>query len=82
MEDMIKLGMKLGNSFTQMAIIEMEQELLWKLSWMVFPPTTFCFAHHMICMLPKEVPKSPTRYIIQELVKYSSELAVCESWQF
>ena len=30
----------------------------------------------MICMLPPEVGQS-TRYMIQELVKYMSELAIC-----
>lgn len=73
----IKLGMKIGGCFTPIAVVEMEQEILWKLSWNVFPPTAFCFAHQMICMLPREVPKSPTRYIVQELAKYMTELAVC-----
>lgn len=78
MDDMIQLGMKLGGSFTHLAIVEMEQDILWKLCWNVFPPTTFCFAYHMICMLPNEVPKSPTKYVIQELAKYMTELAVCK----
>ncbi|KAL7542849.1 hypothetical protein ACHAXR_012147 [Thalassiosira sp. AJA248-18] len=77
MDDMIKLGMRIGGCFTPLAIVEMENEILWKLSWNVFPPTAFCLAHNMICMLPREVPKSPTRYIVQELTKYMLELAVC-----
>jgi len=77
MEDMLKLGKKMGGSFSHSDIVEMEQEMLWKLEWGVYPPTTFAFAHHMICLFPDSVPKSPTRYIIQELCKYMSELAVC-----
>jgi hypothetical protein len=50
--------------------------LLLQLNWDVFPPTTFVFASHMMCMLPPEVKRS-TRYIIQELVKYMTELAIC-----
>ena len=46
------------------------------MNWDVFPPTSFVFASYMICMLPPEVKRS-TRYIIQELVKYMSELAIC-----
>ena len=84
MDDMLKLGMKLGSSFAPIAVAEMEQEILWKLSWNIFPPTAFCFAHHMICMLPRDVQKSPTRYIFQELSKYMTELAVCKCsvWTF
>lgn len=78
MDDMIKLGMKMGGCYSPLAIVEMEHELLWKLSWQVFPPTVFSFAHCMICMLPDDVPDSPTKYIIQELAKYQSELAVCK----
>ena len=77
MEDMLKLGKKMGSSFSHSDIVEMEQEMLWKLEWNVYPPTTFNFAHHMICLFPECVPKSPTRYIVQELCKYMSELAVC-----
>lgn len=76
MDDMIKLGATMGCSFSPPAIVEMERELLWNLSWSVFPPTAFCFAYHMICMFPREVASS-SRYILQELVKYMSELAVC-----
>lgn len=79
MNDMIKLGMKLGNcSFSHSDLVDMEQEMLWKLSWNVYPPTTLTFAHHMICLFPGTVPAAPTRYIIQELVKYQTELAVCK----
>ena len=39
-------------------------------------PDSFCFAHHQICMFPQDVTK-PTRYIIQELSKYMTELSVC-----
>lgn len=77
MEDMLKLGSKLGGSFSPLQVVEMENEVIWKLSWNVLPPTAFCFAHHMICMLPSEVPKT-VRYILQELTKYMTELAVCE----
>ena len=68
----------MGGSFSALSLVEMEHEMLWKLRWDVFPPTAFCFAHHMISMFPQEIPKSPTRYIIQELSKYMTELAVCE----
>ena len=79
LDDMVKLATKMGGGFyTPRAIIEMEQEMLWKFAWDVFPPTAFCFAHHMICMLPDEVPTAPTKYLIQELAKYQSELAVCK----
>lgn len=79
MEDMLKLGRKMGGpSFAHSDVVEMEQEILWKLSFNLHPPTAFAFAHHMICMFPHEVPKSPTRYIIQELAKYMTELAVCK----
>ena len=77
MDDMIKLGRKLGAFHAPHAVVEMEQEMLWKLEWKVHPPTAFCFAHHMICMLPREVPKS-TCYVLQELCKYMTELAVCK----
>jgi len=76
MDDMLKLGLKMGSSFAPIAVVEMENEMLYKLSWNMFPPTAFCIAHHMICMFPKEVTKSP-RYIVQELAKYMTELAVC-----
>jgi hypothetical protein len=78
MDDMLKLGTKMGGSFSRSAVVEMEYEILWKLSWNLFPPTAFSFAHHMISLFPREVPKSPTRYILQELTKYMTELAVCE----
>ena len=82
MEDMLKLGTKLGPlggpSFSHSDVVEMEQTLLWKLGFNLHPPTAFAFAHHMICMFTEEVPKSPTRYIIQELAKYMTELAVCK----
>ena len=74
MEDMIKLGTRLGGCFSPVEVVEMERELLWKLGWNVSPPTSLCFAHFMICLLPKEVSKS-TRYVIQELAKYMTELA-------
>jgi hypothetical protein len=47
-----------------------------QLNWNVFPPTAFYFANYMICMLPSEVKRSTT-YIIRELVKYMTELAIC-----
>ena len=78
MDDMLKLGMRMGGCFPPLSVVEMEHEMLWKLSWNIFPPTAFCFAHHMICMFPQEVPESPTRYIVQELAKYMTELAVCK----
>lgn len=78
MDDMIKLGMRLGVSISSHAVVDMELEILWKLKWNIFPPTAFCFAHHMISLFPREVPKSPTRYIMQELTKYMTELAVCK----
>lgn len=78
MDDMLKLGKKLGGSFSSRDVVEMELEIIWKLSWNIFPPTAFCFAHHMISLFPREVPKSPTRYILQELTKYMTELAVCK----
>jgi len=77
MDDMLKLGAKMGESFSRSAVVEMEHEILWQLSWNLFPPTAFCFAHHMISFFPQDVPKSPTRYILQELTKYMTELAVC-----
>ncbi|KAL3822970.1 hypothetical protein ACHAXA_008110 [Cyclostephanos tholiformis] len=77
MNDMLKLASTLG-SFSSRAVVEMELEILWKLSWNILPPTAFCFAHHMISLFPREVPKSPTRYILQELTKYMTELAVCK----
>jgi len=78
MEDMRKLALSLGNgsNYSANAVIEMEYDILWKLNWNVFPPTVYCIASHMICMLPPEVGQS-TRYMIQELVKYMSELAIC-----
>ena len=82
MDDMIKLGMRLGVSISSHAVVEMELEILWKLKWNIFPPTAFCFAHHMISLFPREVPKSPTRYIMQELTKYMTELAVCKCQWF
>lgn len=78
MDDMIKLGMRLGVSISSHAVVEMELKILWKLKWNIFPPTAFCFAHYMISLFPREVPKSPTRYIIQEITKYMTELAVCK----
>lgn len=77
MDDMLKLGARVGGSFSPLSLVEMEHEMLWKLKWDVFPPTTFCFAHHMISVFPQEITKSPTRYIVQELSKYMTELAVC-----
>jgi hypothetical protein len=77
MDDMLKLGAKMGESFSRSAVVEMEHEIMWQLSWNLFPPTAFCFAHHMISFFPQDVPKSPTRYILQELTKYMTELAVC-----
>ncbi|KAL3784107.1 hypothetical protein HJC23_012739 [Cyclotella cryptica] len=76
MEDMIKLGIGSDMIFSAGALVEMEYEILWKLNWNVFPPTAFCFAHQMICMLPSEVNRS-TKYTIQELTKYMTELAIC-----
>jgi hypothetical protein len=78
MKDMLKLATRMSGSFSSRAVVEMELEILWKLSWNMLPPTAFCFAHHMISLLPREVPKSPTRYILQELTKYMIELAVCK----
>mmetsp|Transcript_18328 Transcript_18328/g.39584 ORF Transcript_18328/g.39584 Transcript_18328/m.39584 type:complete len:305 (-) Transcript_18328:125-1039(-) len=76
MEDMIKLGMSGDDSFTASALVEMENELLWKLSWKIFPPTTLSFAHLMICMFPTGVTQR-TRYTLQELTKYMTELQIC-----
>ena len=79
LDDMVKLATKMGGGFyTPRAIIEMEQEMLWKFAWDVFPPTAYCFAHHMICLLPNDEPRAPTKYLLQELAKYQSELAVCK----
>jgi len=74
MVDMIKLGMSTG--FTPKQIIGMEHEILWTLKWNVMPCTVIQFAHYIITMMPVEVPKS-TRYLLQELSKYMSELAIC-----
>ncbi len=76
MNDMLKLGATMGCGFSPDSVVEMERDLLWTLSWNVLPPTAFCVAYHMIRMFPQEVATS-SRYIMQELVKYMSELAVC-----
>ena len=76
MDDMLKLGTALGCNISPVAVVEMERDLLCTLSWNVFPPTAFCFAYHMIRMFPREVVGT-SRYIMQELVKYMTELAVC-----
>lgn len=73
MEDMIKLG---SRPFTSLQLVQMEHDVLFTLQWDVLPSTTIEFAHHMICMLPSDVPKC-TRYVIQELSKYMSELSIC-----
>ena len=77
MDDMIKLGMGGVITFSAHALVEMEYEILWKLSWNTFPPTAFCFAHHLICMFPHPDVSKSTRYILQELSKYMTELAIC-----
>jgi hypothetical protein len=77
MDDMLKLGTALGCNISPVAVVEMERDLLWTLSWNVFPPTAFCFAYHMIRMFPREVVGT-SRYIMRELVKYMTELAVCK----
>lgn len=74
MIDMIRLGR--SSSFSSKQLIQMENEILFTLEWDVLPATTIEFAHHMICMLPSDVPRS-TRYVIQELSKYMCELAIC-----
>ena len=71
---MIKLG--LDRSITPEQLIQVEHDILFSLEWDVFPSTTIEFAHYMNCMLPSEVPNS-TKYLIQELSKYMSELAIC-----
>jgi hypothetical protein len=76
MNDMLKLGATMGYGFSPDSVIEMERDLLWTLSWNVLPPTAFCLAYHMILMFPQEVTKT-SRYIMQELVKYMTELSVC-----
>mmetsp|Transcript_32109 Transcript_32109/g.54788 ORF Transcript_32109/g.54788 Transcript_32109/m.54788 type:complete len:320 (+) Transcript_32109:258-1217(+) len=73
----LKLGTKIGGYFPPQSVHDMEHEILWMLSWNVFPPTPYCIAHQMICMFPWKVPESLTRYITQELAKYLTELAVC-----
>lgn len=77
MDDMLKLGATLGCVFSPSAVVAMETDILWTLSWNVFPPTAFCLAYHMIRMFPREVVGT-SRYIMQELVKYMTELAVCK----
>jgi hypothetical protein len=74
MEDMIKLGQ--NRSFSPKQLVQMEHDILFTLEWDVLPSTTIEFVHHMICMLPSDVPNS-TKYVIQELSKYMSELAIC-----
>ena len=76
MDDMLKLGATMDCVLSPDSVVEMERDLLWTLSWNVFPPTAFCLAHHMIRMFPQEVTRT-SRYIMQELVKYMTELAVC-----
>ena len=77
-DDMLHLGVGVGGWFSSLSVVQMEHDILWKLRWNMFPPTTYSFACYMICMFPSEIPKSPTRYIIQELSKYMTELAVCK----
>ena len=74
MNDMIKLG--LNRSISPEQVVQMEHDILFTLEWDVLPSTAMEFAYYMICMLPPEVPKS-TKYVIQELSKYLSELAIC-----
>lgn len=74
MNDMIKLG--LNSSISPEQVVQMEQDILFTLEWDVLPSTTIEFAYYMICMLPPEVPRS-TKYVLQELSKYLSELSIC-----
>ena len=76
MTDMQKLARKMGCSFEASDIISTESDVLWQLNWNVHPATVFSFAHYLTCMLPDDVGQLP-RYIIQELSKYCSEIAVC-----
>lgn len=74
MNDMIKLG--LNRSITPEQLVQVEHDILFTLEWDVLPSTTIEFAHYMNCMLPSDVSNA-TRYLIQELSKYMSELAIC-----
>ena len=75
MSDMIKLRMCSSFSFSPKQIIGMEHDILFALGFDVMPCTVLQFAHYIICMIPS-IPSS-TRYVLQELSKYMSELAVC-----
>ena len=74
MADMIKIG--LNRSISREQMIQMEHDVLFTLDWDVLPCTTVEFAHYMVCMLPSNVPRY-VRYVIKELSKYMSELAIC-----
>ena len=76
MTDMIKLGMSSSFSFSPKQIISMENDILFALGFDVLPCTALQFAYYIVCCLPSEVPSS-TKYVLQELSKYMTELAVC-----
>lgn len=76
MTDMIKLGMSSSFSFSPKQIISMENDILFALGFDVLPCTALQFAYYIVCLLPSEVSSS-TKYVLQELSKYMTELAVC-----
>lgn len=60
-------------------IEQMEWKILSALGWKLHPPTQYAFVSHLLLFLPQEV-SSTVRKGLNELSKYVTELAVCDSY--
>lgn len=58
---------------------QMEWSILSALKWKLHPPTQYAFVSHLLLFLPQEV-NSTVRKGLNELSKYLTELAVCDSY--
>ncbi len=67
------------NSFSPNDIRDMETKILSTLSWLVHPPTPMDFVNELMEFMPVSVSSKACQDIL-ELVRYNTEVAVCDSY--
>jgi hypothetical protein len=73
LQSMVVLGRGL---FSENDVIVMEKQMLRCLDWNVHPPTSLCFLHQFLRLLPQSVAPA-IRYMIVEVTRFIAEISMC-----
>mmetsp|Transcript_25838 Transcript_25838/g.44134 ORF Transcript_25838/g.44134 Transcript_25838/m.44134 type:complete len:327 (-) Transcript_25838:145-1125(-) len=65
--------------FTSEHIIAMESSMLQSLQWHVHPPTPFAFCSDLLRLVSEDIHPN-TRYDLEEMARFLTELSVCDYW--